>query len=582
MAFAYAQLASLLLSVAVIFSGLASVLQIRVTASFLDLALTAASSGQVPAGLYRQLLFIVLLVAYSWLSWPTIDLLSARAKMKIRQRLRPVIIDKCARLDYQYIEDSASWDLISRVTEKPEQQVLDGHFALSTLLSIMINTIGVFAYIASASWWAVPLILCFNVPLIVYSIKSGRANYEVNREVSQIERKYSYLREILLDRDYVDERTMFGYSKKINEDAYNEYGKANKIKIRSAINWYVKTKIGGVFNSISCLIVILILLKPVLAGYISMGLFIAVINGVFDLNYALSWGISRNIDTLFKTGEFTKDIEQLMTMKETPDAIVEPVYMPEIKNIEFSNVSFCYPNTNTYILKDLSFRLEKGKHYAFVGANGAGKTTAVKLLTGLYRDYSGKILVNERDIRSYSEQELKGMFAIVYQDFVRYSFSVYENCAIGDIVSFNDPEMAGRVERAVSLVELGSTIETLPQGLDTLLGKIHSDGVDLSGGEWQKLAMARALTNSAPVRILDEPTAALDPITESRVYELFGRISEDKLTIFISHRLGSTKIADEIFVFDDGAIKEQGNFDSLMSSNGLYKEMFEQQRSWYQ
>jgi len=132
------------------------------------------------------------------------------------------------------------------------------------------------------------------------------------------------------------------------------------------------------------------------------------------------------------------------------------------------------------------------------------------------------------------------------------------------------------------MVELSSTVEALPQGLDTTLGKIHSDGVDLSGGEWQKLAMARALTNRAPVRILDEPTAALDPITESRVYELFERMSEDKLTIFISHRLGSTKIADEIFVFDDGAIKEQGNFDSLMSSNGLYKEMFEQQRRWYQ
>lgn len=571
-----------MLSVVVIFSGLASVLQIKVTASFLDLAIFAAGSGQVPAGLYRQLLFIVLLVAYSWMSWSTISLLSARAKMKIRQKLRPVIIGKCAKLDYQYIEDSASWDLISRVTEKPEQQVLDGHFALSMLLSIMINTIGVFAYIASASWWAVPLILCFTVPLIVYSIKSGRANYEVNREVSQIERKYSYLREVLLDRDYVDERTMFGYSKQINEDAYIEYGKANKIKIRAAVNWYIKTKIGGIFNVISCLIVILILLEPVLAGDISVGLFIAVISGVFDLNYALSWGVSGNVDTLFKTGEFTKDIEQLMTMKETPDAVADPVHMPEIKSIEFSNVSFCYPNTNTYILKDLSFKLEQGKHYAFVGANGAGKTTAVKLLTGLYRDYSGKILVNDRDIRSYSEQELKGIFAIVYQDFARYSFSVRENCAIGDIVSFNDPKMVGRVERAVSMVELSSTVEALLQGLDTPLGKIHSDGVDLSGGEWQKLAMARALTNRAPVRILDEPTAALDPITESRVYELFGRMSEDKLTIFISHRLGSTKIADEIFVFDDGAIKEQGNFDSLMSLNGLYKEMFEQQRSWYQ
>jgi ATP-binding cassette subfamily B protein len=130
--------------------------------------------------------------------------------------------------------------------------------------------------------------------------------------------------------------------------------------------------------------------------------------------------------------------------------------------------------------------------------------------------------------------------------------------------------------------ELRETVDSLPFGLDTRLGKIHGDGIDLSGGQWQRLAITRAIISPAPVRILDEPTAALDPISESRIYELFGKISKESLTIFISHRLGSTRIADEIIVFDDGKVREQGTYERLMAEKGLYCEMFEQQRSWYQ
>ena len=574
--------ASILLSLIILAAGLVPVLQISVTSAFINLAIAAAGSGHIPPALYVQLTLLLLLIAYSTLSWPIITLISARAKMTIRQKLHPSIISKCARLDYRYIEDTKSWDLIARVTETPEQHIVDGHRALSELLSILISLVGVMSYIAAVAWWAFPVTAVFSVPLIVYSVRGGRANFEVSREVTERERKYNYLREVLLDRDYVDERTLFGYGDKINEEAANEYGKTYKIKVRTACQWYTKTKLGGVFNVLSCMIIILFLLRPTLEARISIGLFIAIVTGSFGLSNALSWGVSINIDSLFKTGEFTRDIDKLMALDETPGVLAEPSPMSAVESIEFINVRFRYPDTDTEILKNLSLKLEQGRHYAFVGANGAGKTTAVKLLTGLYRDYDGQILINGQDIRNYSEPELKGLFSVVYQDFVRYSFSIQENCAIGDVSAMDSPEMADRIEKALSEVELNEKVAESPQGLKTPLGKIHADGVDLSGGEWQRLAMARAIVNRAPIRILDEPTAALDPIAESRIYELFGRISEEKLTVFISHRLGSTKIADEIFVFSDGAILEHGDYDSLMSANGLYREMFAQQRSWYQ
>lgn len=168
---------------------------------------------------------------------------------KIRQKLRPVILTKCAKLNYSYIENSASWDLISRMTKEPEKQAAQGLTALSDLVAILINVVGVMAYVAIAAKWAVLVIFAFTIPLIYFSVKGGRANYQVNREVSLIERKYNYLREILLNRDYVDERTMFGYSKKLNTEAYKEYEKTYKIRVKTAILWHTKTKFGSILNA---------------------------------------------------------------------------------------------------------------------------------------------------------------------------------------------------------------------------------------------------------------------------------------------------------------------------------------------
>lgn len=355
------------------------------------------------------------------------------------------------------------------VPKEPEKQAAQGLTALSDLVAILINVVGVMAYVAIAAKWAVLVIFAFTVPLIYFSVKGGRANYQVNREMSLIERKYNYLREILLDRDYVDERTMFGYSKKLNTEAYKEYEKTYKIRVKTAILWHTKTKFGSILNACSGLAVILILLKPTLSGSISIGLFIAVINGVFSLTGYLSWGLSNNIDVLFHTGEFTKDLQELMSFSETPEALTEPESMDIVESIEFINVSFCYPGTEQYILRGLSFKLEKGRHYAFVGANGAGKTTTVKLLTGLYRNYTGQILINGRDLYSYTEPQRKGLWAVVYQDFARYSFTVRENCAIGDIASLDSPEAAARVDSAFSLLELDDFLAALPMGLNTPL-----------------------------------------------------------------------------------------------------------------
>ncbi len=289
--------------------------------------------------------------------------------------------------------------------------------------------------------------------------------------------------------------------------------------------------------------------------------------------------------------------------------------IPKLQTLEFRHVTFRYPGTEVDILKDFSMELRNGIHYAIVGENGAGKSTLIKLLTGLYRDYEGEILYNGREMRTFPQEQWFRIFSCVFQDFARYYLSVRENIClgVGDMEFETDEavrntmesgaeshvhgildddsesrrqetvqgEMEARMRKVTQQLGLQDAVSALKYGYETRLGKLDEDSVDLSGGQWQRVAMARALMNDAPVLLLDEPTAALDPISESELYEKFGEISRGHTTIFISHRLGSTKLSNHIFVLKDGCVREQGSHEELMAVGGIYAAMYETQQSWY-
>ena len=292
----------------------------------------------------------------------------------------------------------------------------------------------------------------------------------------------------------------------------------------------------------------------------------------------MSWELSDTMNKIAQNLEYCKDLTAFCALSETPGALDLPGAGIPFESLEFRQVSFRYPGTERDILKDFSLRLERGRHYAFVGINGAGKTTLTKLLTGLYDNYEGEILLNDRELRTYSQADLKAFFSVVYQDFARYQISLEDNIALGNVLQKDQT----KIREAAEAMGLGQTIAGLPRGMETPLGKIKEQGVDLSGGQWQRLAIARALYNPAAVQILDEPTAALNPVAESGIYEMFGKISAGKSTIFITHRLGAARLADEIIVVDGGKVAEKGNHEELLSQKGIYASMYEAQRSWYQ
>ncbi len=577
--FKFAPAQATLIAIQKLLDGLVPTLQILATARFLDIAILIFKQEKHIKDIVMPLLFVILLLAYDWISTQLSKFAEVQIKNRLRGEFRVNIVEKIATLRYKYIESQDSWDLISRVIKEPEVQCTKAYISSLDMIAMILKITGILVVLFIQVWWSAVLIVLISIPLFFIALKSGKETYEANREVEKNKRKVKYLEEVLNGREAVEERTLFGYSDKINNQWHKEFETARKHELKVSLKWYVNMKIGGVIIAILSVLIVLILIGPVTSGILSIGMFMSIVNSVFELIQYLAWSLPEYGDNLAKNKEYLVDLTNFLKLEGDEGYLLRPAKeVSKLESLEFRNVSFKYPGTEKYILKDMSFVIEEGRHYAFVGANGAGKTTITKLITGLYEDFEGEILINGKSIKTYRQDQLKAMCSVVYQDFARYCISFRDNILLGDINSFDNLD---NMNKAIETVELQDVVGGLPLGISSNLGKIKNDGVDLSGGQWQRIAMARGIVSPASIRILDEPTAALDPISESNVYEKFEEISRGQTTIFISHRLGSTKIADEIFVIGDGAIVESGSYEELMKKNGVYTKMYESQRSWY-
>jgi ATP-binding cassette subfamily B protein len=259
-----------------------------------------------------------------------------------------------------------------------------------------------------------------------------------------------------------------------------------------------------------------------------------------------------------------------------PNALPAP--RPIKQGFEFRNVSFHYPGADRIILKNLNFRLEPGERIALIGQNGQGKTTIVKLMARLYDPTGGQVLLDGIDLREYNIEDLCKEIGVIFQDFMRYEMTARENIGVGRVELLDDLD---RIQLAAEKSLADGVIARLAGHYEQMLGRRFEGGVDLSGGEWQKLALARAYLRDAQVLILDEPTAALDARAEYEVFERFNELTQTKMALFISHRFSTVRMAERIIVLENGAIVEEGNHDRLMALNGRYADMFELQASSY-
>ena len=547
-----------------------------VTADFVDTASAILKGVRPRNDIYLPLVLLLVTLGVTTIIGALIQLVSSRIRLNLKRRLIPSVVKIYAALDYRHIENNTSWELISRVSRDPVNSIMEGVEAYIQSLKIIISLASVLILIVTRVWWAAIFILIFSAPMFWLSVRAGRKVYQAGREAEKFNRRTEYLGEVLTGRDNVDERTLFGYSDEINGKWQNQYEAGRKLQLKVTARMFLFIKGSSLLLVLISLLVALTLIGPVLTGQMTAGWFMGIVSAVFGMIQKLGFQMSRSLESISRVGEYMKDLTAFAAMSQTKDALTEPDDEPmEFKSLEFRNVCFRYPGSERLVLDGMSFKMEAGRHYAFVGKNGAGKTTITKLLTGLFPQYQGEILINGKELREYSASGVKALFSVVYQDFARYYIRLKDNIALGAL------HRKGNEMEAAHLAGLDETVNSLNHGLDTPLGKIMAGGQDLSGGQWQRVAIARSLNSRAPVKILDEPTSALDPISESLLYRDFERLMLGKTTVFVSHRLGSTKLADEILVIGSGRIIERGTHDELMAANGAYAGMFEAQRGWY-
>ena len=448
-----------------------------------------------------------------------------------------------------------------------------------TVISTLISMISFIAVLAAIGLWAPFLVIILAVPSAVISFIYRRKTVGYMRRRSKARRQMNYYSEAVVDKDLVKEIRLLGISgdfEKRYDAVFKDYFKGLKRIILSEGAWNIA--FGIVRIATNCLLFWFIAAMA-LNHQIQVGDY-ALYTGALN---SIAVGVASLVSSTAVIYEGTLFIDNLISfMKQEKKIIAEETPLPERHvghTIEFKNVSFQYPQTERYVLKNVNLKFEAGETIVLVGLNGAGKTTLIKLLTRLYDPTAGQILLDGKDIRRYDVQALYHIFGIVFQDFGKYAVTVEENILFGNIQQAPDK---ARVEEAARQSDSLGYIRTLPQGFDTpLMRYFEENGLELSIGQWQKLAVARAFYGDSDILVLDEPTASLDALAEQEIYNQFDRLRKGKTTIFVSHRLSSAVGADRIIVLENGSVIEEGTHRQLMQQQGKYYQMFSTQAKRY-
>ena len=482
------------------------------------------------------------------------------------------------QMDFEYTEDPDALDQLNRAKEGISWYsggVVGVLNSVYTLIGNITVLLGVSTIILITCPLLLPVQIIGLVLISMFNAKNNKIEIESYKDLAGINRIFGYFLFQLADFSYGKEIRLYDSAemmlKKTDVESRKMAGVWTTMAEKQCKNAWAMDVVNAARDGISYFYIgLLALLKKITVGDFSM-----CITSASEL-YRGMLGVVQGCQDIAKrcvyAHQFIKLLEYPVALEKGDKKVTGEKHV-----IEFSHVSFKYPRSEQYVLKDINLKITSGEHLSVVGLNGAGKTTFIKLLCRLYDVTEGEILIDGVNIKEYSEEEYRKLFAVVFQDFQLFAFSLRDNIALGDIA--NEDE----VNRVLELSGFYEDAQKLPQGLDTMLYKSFDEkGTELSGGQQQKTAIARALYKNAPIVILDEPTAALDPVAEYDIYRSFDTLVGGKTAIYISHRLSSCKFCDKIAVFAENTIKEYGTHDELVDKkNGIYAELFAAQAQYY-
>ena len=534
--------------------------------------------GQGEEGFRSALAWLVALVGLS-MGQAGLGAIRAHAQAVVRERtgwrLEEMVIDRARRAALSQFERVEFFDRLQRA----QWAAIWRSFSIfGTALGAVEMSITLLSFIAllAGAHVAIPVVLIAgSAPILIANMRRGREMYELYREQTAAQRRADYMVQLVTDREAAKEVRLYG----LGDHLVSTWGEVAEELRRQRFRLTLKQqKIMGAARGgaiLSILAALVLLLWQATSGAITLGAFLALGDATGRFQEQLG-RMLQNISQVFEQMLYLFDMRDFIEAPvEDGQGLVQVPAQPLAITCE--NVTFAYPGGEP-VLRDISFELAPGEKLALVGENGAGKTTLIKLLMGLYHATDGRILVNGVDVRDLDPQSLRQRCAAVFQDFLQYQLSAGTNIGYGRVEELGDRP---RIEAAAAAGGAADVIGALPEQYETTLGRYFSGGQDLSRGQWQKMALARAYFRRAQLLVFDEPTAALDPRAELEVFEQFRDLAEGRAAVFVSHRMASARVADRILVLGGGRLLEDGAHEQLMSSGGEYARMFALQARWY-
>jgi len=539
---------------------------------------TAKTHAPIPQQIWFLLAAEFCLAGLNNILGRAIDYTDARLSDEFTREVSLRVINHATTLDLASFEDPAFHDKLERARQNATDRV--GMLAsMGRLVLQIITLISLSVAVILYSPWLFALLVICVVPTFMGESHFAFLGYSLAHGLTPVRRELDYLRVLGSSKESAKEVKLFSLGPYLS-DRYAALTDGiiskNRQLTRRRLWWgsaFAVVGSIGYYGSYGYLV------WRALLGEISVGTLImltgAIAGSATQLQSVFSMFSSIADQALFLT-DLVSFLQVRPSIRSKPAAIPAPRLIRD--GFEFREVCFHYPGSDRLILKNLNFRVEPGEHIALVGENGQGKTTLVKLLARLYDPTAGVILLDGVDLRDYRVESLHKEIGVIFQDFVHYDLAARLNIGVGKITQATDDDAlwnAARKSRADRL------LARFPGGLDQMLGRRFEGGVDLSGGEWQKFALARAYLRNAQVLILDEPTASLDAVSESEVFARFADLARDKMAILISHRFSTVRKSHRIVVLEDGRIREQGTHDELVATGGEYAKLFELQAANY-
>ncbi|MCB9171385.1 MAG: ABC transporter ATP-binding protein [Ardenticatenales bacterium] len=498
---------------------------------------------------------------------------------RLNLHINALIIRKALALDLSYFEDADFYDQLQNARREADRRGLQIVVQSFGLVQNLI-TLASFALLLIRFSPLLTLILfCATIPTFIAQNRFAQLNFRILSWRAPERRKMTYYEHLLTVDSNVKEIKLFGVGEplldrysRIFTQLYEEDEVLARRRSAASVGW-------GLLTSLSYYLAYAWIVLRTIAGTITLG-DMTVYLSVFRQSQSTFQGLFSSLTSLYENSLFMSNLFSFLALEPQMAQAKKPQPMPARiqEGIEFRDVSFRYPGREGWALRGVNLILRPGEKMALVGANGAGKTTLIKLLTRLYDPTEGAIYLDGVDLREYDITEWRQKIGVIFQDFVRYHLSASENIGLGQWDAMDDD---ARVREAAEKGNADDVISALPHGYDTVLGRWFRDGHELSGGEWQKVALGRAFMREAELLVLDEPTAALDARHEYQIFQQFRALTEGRMAVLISHRFSTVRMADRIAVIEDGRIAELGSHEALMALAGTYAHLFNIQAQGY-